>query len=167
LERQTNIDTVAAHLTESARPGDLIVISPWQYAISLARYYPGPLKSVALPNISDLRVHRYDLFREKMASSTPIQDVLDQVETTLKNGNRVWLVGGIKLPPAGESPRTLPPLPSGSGGADNVAYTEAWRIQLGAFLRGHGQHGQMVALPLPAPVNQFENVPLVMVEGWQ
>ncbi len=166
LERQTNIDIVADQITQSARPTDLIVIAPWQYGISFQRYYRGSTPSITLPVISDLRVHRYDLFREKMTSPEPIQDVLDRVQATLSTGNRVWLVGGIKLPQQGETARTLPPLSVTSAGGDNVAYSETWRAQLGAFVRQHAQHGQAVSLPSRGAVNQFENVPLVLADGW-
>src|SRR5205823_12121350 len=34
LERQTDINVVAQKITEQAKPSDLIVLAPWQYAIS-------------------------------------------------------------------------------------------------------------------------------------
>lgn len=166
LERQTNIDIVAEQIARSARSDDLIVIAPWQYGISFQRYYRGPTPSITLPFISDLRVHRYDLFRDKMASPNPIDDVLEKIRLTLAGGNRVWLVGGVKLPQQGQAPRVLPPLSGSSGGGDNVAYSEAWRAQLGIFVREHGQHGETVSLPSTAVISQFENVPLVEVDGW-
>ena len=167
IERQTNIDIVADKVTKLAKPADLIVVAPWQYGISFQRYYHSNTPWITLPAIPDLRVHRYDLFREKMLSPRPIDDVLERVRQTLAAGNRVWVVGGIKLPPEGRAPRSLPLPPKSSAGWDNVAYSDSWMQQLSAFVRAHSEHGQTVPLGSIGPINNFEDVPLVVVNGWQ
>ncbi len=167
LERQTNIDIVSKKVADLAKPTDLIVVAPWQYGISFNRYYHGATPWITLPMIADLRVHRYDLMFEKMTSPHPIDDVLEMVSQALASGNRVWFVGGIKLPPPGKQPLSLSPAPSDAFGFDNTAYTESWLEQLGAFVRTHSEHGQTVLLPSTAAVNDFENVPLFAVDGWQ
>ena len=167
IERQTNIDIVAKKVSESAKPADLIVVAPWQYGISFRRYYHGNTPWMTLPTIADLRVHRYDLFREKMLSPQPIDDVLERIRQILAAGNRVWLVGGIKLPSEGKPARSLSPAPNATAGWDNVAYSDAWLEQLGTFVRAHSEHGQTVRLPSTGAVNSFEDVPLVVVDGWQ
>jgi hypothetical protein len=167
LERQTNIDIVAQKISDEAKPSDLIVLAPWQYGISFNRYYHDATPSITLPSIVDLRVHRYDLFREKMLSEHPIDDVMEKIQQTLASGNRVWIVGGIKLPAAGRGPRSLPPAPNANAGWDNVAYSDAWMEQLGVFVREHSQRGQNVSLPSHGPINPFEDVPLLVVDGWQ
>ncbi len=165
-ERQTNIDIVAKKVTELAKPADLIVVAPWLYGISFNRYYRGQTPWITLPSIRDLRIHRYDLFREKILSPNPIDDVLEKVHQTLAAGNRVWFVGGIKLPPKGRPPLSPPHSPNGSVGWDNVDFSESWLEQLGVFVRTHSEHGQTISLPSEA-VNNFEDVPLVVVDGWQ
>jgi len=166
VERQTNIDIVAKKVTELAKPADLIVVAPWLYGISFNRYYRGQTPWITLPSIRDLRIHRYDLFREKILSPNPIDDVLEKVHQTLAAGNRVWFVGGIKLPPKGRPPLSPPHSPNGSVGWDNVDFSESWLEQLGVFVRTHSEHGQTISLPSEA-VNNFEDVPLVVVDGWQ
>ena len=166
-ERQTNIDIVAKRISDEAKANDLIVIAPWQYAISFNRYYRGVTPSITLPAIGDLRVHRYDLLRDKMLAEHPIDDVLEKTRQTLASGNRVWIVGAIRLPPQGRAPRNLPPAPSADVGWDNVAYSDAWLEQFGAFVREHSEHGQTVPLKLTSSINPFENVPLLVVDGWQ
>ena len=166
-ERQTNIDIVAEKIASEAKPSDLIVLAPWQYAISFNRYYHGATPEITLPAIADLRVHRYDLFREKMIADHPIDDVLEKIRQTLAAGNRVWIVGGIKLPPEGRPPRSLPPAPNNHAGWDNVAYSDAWMEQLGVFVREHSGRGQTVPLPNAGPINPFEDVPLMAIDGWQ
>ena len=167
LERQTNIDIVAQKISQDAKPADLIVIAPWQYGISFNRYYHGGTPRITLPSIADLRVHRYDLFREKMIAEHPIDDVLEKIRQTLASGNRVWIVGGIKLPPEGRAPRSLPSAPNSSAGWDNVAYSDAWMEQVSVFVREHSAQGQTVSLPSVGPVNPFEDVPLMVIGGWQ
>jgi hypothetical protein len=167
LERQTNIDIVAQKIIEQAKPTDLIVIAPWQYAISFNRYYRGVTPSITLPAIGDLRVHRYDLLRDKMLAEHPIDDVLEKTRQTLASGNRVWIVGAIRLPPQGRAPTNLPPAPSADVGWDNVAYNDSWLKQFGAFVREHSEHGETVPLKLTSSINPFENVPLLVVDGWQ
>ena len=166
VERQTNIDIVAKKVTELAKPADLIVVAPWLYGISFNRYYRGQTPWITLPSIRDLRVHRYDLFREKILSPNPIDDVLEKVHQTLAAGNRVWFVGGIKTPPKGRPPLSPPHSPNGSVGWDNVDFSESWLEQLGVFVRTHSEHGQTISLPSEA-VNNFEDLPLVVVDGWQ
>jgi len=167
IERQTNIDIVADKVTKLAKPADLIVVAPWQYGISFQRYYHSNTPWITLPAVPDLRVHRYDLFREKMLSPRPIDDVLERVRQTLAAGNRVWVVGGIKLPPEGRAPSSLPLPPNSSAGWDNVAYSDSWMQQLSAFVRAHSEHGQTVPLGSIGLINNFEDVPLVVVNGWQ
>jgi hypothetical protein len=167
MERQTNVDIISRKLSEVAKNSDLIVVAPWQYGITFNRYYRGAAPWITLPAIDEHRVHRYDLLQQKMASPHPIDDVLGIVRNTLASGNRVWFVGGIRLPQPGERPRSLPPAPATGFGWDNVAYSESWREQLGAFVRAHAERGQSVPLSGAGPVNDFENVSLAVAQGWQ
>ena len=136
-ERQTNIDIVAHKLEEIAAPKDLIVVSAWQYGIAFNWYYRGATPWVTLPMITDHQIHRYDLLKAKMMSSSPIEDLLDLISRTLASGNRIWFVGGIRVLRDGEEPLSLPPAPNSKFGWNNLAYMESWRQQLGAFLRTH------------------------------
>jgi hypothetical protein len=167
IERQSNIDVVAKRVTELAKPVDLIVVAPWQYGISFNRYYKGAARWITLPKIADLRFHRYDLFREKMVSPHPIDDVLEEVQRGLAAGNRVWFVGGLTQLQENDVPRFLSPAPDPTSGWDNRAYNRSWLEQLSAFVRAHGERGQTVPLPSTSPVNELENVPLMVVDGWQ
>jgi hypothetical protein len=167
IERQSNIDAVARKVMEVAKPVDLIVVAPWQYGISFNRYYRGAAPWITLPKIADLRVHRYDLFREKMVSPHPIDDVLGDVQRALTAGNRVWFVGGLTQLQENDMPRFLSPAPDPTSGWDNRAYNRSWLEQLSAFVRAHGERGQTVPLPSASPVNELENVPLMVVDGWQ
>src|SRR4029077_10013018 len=60
-ERQTNMDVVAKTLTEKTAPSDLILLSPWQYGIPFNWYYGGETPWLTLPQVTEHRLHRYDL----------------------------------------------------------------------------------------------------------
>jgi hypothetical protein len=166
-QRQTNIDIVAKKVSGLAKPHDLIVVAPWQFGISFNRYYGGEAPWVTLPNIDDHRIHRYDLMLEKMTSSQPIDDVLNKIGRTLASGNRVWVVGEIRSLAEGQQALWLPPAPKDRFGWDNAAYTESWIQQMSVFLRQHGERGETVHLAPGGSVNEYEDVPLLVVQGWQ
>ena len=76
----------------------------------------------------------------------------------------LFLVNEMKK--AGELPRDLVVKVSVQVGAANPVSVR-WMEQLGAFVRTHSEHGQTVSIQADKPINQFENVPLVVVDGWQ
>ena len=108
--RQTNGDLIAAQVAGSAAPDDLIIVHPWYLGLTYNYYYRGAAKWTTLPPIEDYRFHRYDLIKEKLATANAIAPVLAQVETILRSGHRVWIVGEVTAPPAGAP---VPPRPAG------------------------------------------------------
>ena len=64
--RQSNVDLIADWLGSQAQTGDLIIVNPWFLGVSFNRYYRGVAPWVTVPVLSDRRIHRYDLMREKM-----------------------------------------------------------------------------------------------------
>lgn len=164
--RQTNVDLVAREVARAAAPQDLVVVSSWFEGVSFNRYYTGPARWLTLPDLPDHRIHRYDLLKVRMASLHPIDDVLAAVAATLRSGHRVWLVGGARWPKPGEAVAVLPPAPRSSEGWHDWPYTGSWSRQLGAFLESHAGHLATVAVPAGDPVNELENLPLVVAEGW-
>jgi hypothetical protein len=165
-ERPTNIDIVAHKLEESAAPTDLIVVSPWPFGIPFNWYYHGATPWVTVPQINEHRIHRYDLLKAKMTSSDPIADLRDVISRALRSGNRVWFVGGISVPRGSAAPLSLSPAPDSKFGWNNLAYVESWIEQLGVFVRAHAAAAQSVPVSAGGPVNNFENVPLVVAQGW-
>jgi hypothetical protein len=166
-ERQTNVDFAAQAVTRLAARNDLVVVVPWQFGIPFNRYYYGSARWTTIPNIGNHTVHRYDLLRQKMISPHPIGDVLEEIQQSLAAGNRVWFVGGLNQPQKNRTPAFLSPAPDPISGWNNLAYSRSWLQQLGDFVRAHSERGQSVSLPSTSPVNEFENVPLMVVNGWQ
>ena len=168
LERRTNVDLAAAQLEKQAVPGDLILVNPWYLGITWQRYYHGNVDWVTIPPIEDLRIHRYDLLRERMERPDPIGPVLEQAARALQTGHRVWLVGGLPPPDASGAPPSLPPAPQSSFGWQSGPYLEAWGKQAAYALGSHAQRSESVPVSPPqgSHVSLYESVPVYVVSGW-
>jgi len=167
-ERQTNIDVAARTVTDRAVPGDLIVVTPWQFGIPFQHYYRGTAPWMTIPSIADHRIHRYDLMKAKMISAHPIDDLGQAVRATLLSGRCVWFVGGLNLPPPENGPMVLPPAPASRFIWDNRAYTASWWQQLSVYAVSHANKVEAVPLSLPqsARINELEETSLAVVQGW-
>ena len=155
-------------MTERATPNDLVLVVPWQFGIPFNRYYHGRAHWTTIPKIEDHAVHRYDLFKAKMLSDHPTDDVAEMIRLTLSSGNRVWLIGGLNLPRPEEGPMTLPPAPASRFKWDNRAYTAAWLQQVSVFIALHAGEIEPITLPQPESmrINELEQTSLVVAEGW-
>ena len=165
--RETNIDLVAAKLKEAAQPGDLILVSPWFYGVSLQRYFD-PARWTTLPPMKEIRIHRYDLMKKAMVEENPIGPLLDQVTATLRAGNTLWVLGVFQTPPPGNPQPVYPPYHGGMDMADSV-YFSSWMFQISALVQNHSIEGGQVNVEVPGgqPVNPLENVPLLAIRGWR
>jgi len=163
-QRQTNIDLVAQKIEQEAGSGDLVIVNPWSVGISFDRYYHGPARWLTVPNISDHRIHRYDLVKEKMMSATPLEDLKHEIVTTLHGGNRVWVVGTLAPPENPGVPLFPFPAPDPEFGWQHMIYREAWTRQLRDFMNRHARQARCLIEPM-ANVNPLENVPLWLVDG--
>ncbi len=166
--RMTNIDQVADLLEQRAGPRDVVVVNPWFYGISFHRYYTGSARWMTLPELEDHRMHRYDLFKARMAMADPLRDVRFAMRRALRSGHRVWLVGSYDLPPEGQSPPVLGPAPGGwHSGWRDAPYAISWSQQLGDYLREHAIREEEVHDPAGHRVSGFESVPLRVFQGWR
>ena len=162
--RQTNIDLICSRLEAMASRDDLIVVNPWMLGITFDRYYKGSTPWSTLPDIQDHKVHRYDLFKEKMMDSEPITPLLSRISQTLHGGHRVWLVGGLHFFFPGDSPGNLPLAPRATSGWLASPYYLVWSQQAAYWVMRQTQGYTIVPVPVPGPVNPYENQILVMVE---
>ena len=161
-ERLTDIDLVAHKLEQEASRDDLIVLNPWNFAPSFYRYYHGLTPWITVPTMSEHRIHRYDLMKSKTMEVDPLNDVRSAIQQTLQSYHRVWIVGGA-LPPDENMPR-LGPAPNPYFGW--AGYMNFWSMELGSFLNQHAATGMVVIERMPG-VNDGENVPLLVAQGWQ
>lgn len=165
--RQTNVDLIATHLGSLASTNDFILVDPWHCGLTFQRYYKGQTPWMTLPPIRDLSLHRFDLIKEQMSSPNPIAPVLTRITETLQSGGRVWLVGSLNFDPPDMVPPKTPPAPHPQWGWNTDAYSRAWSVQTGFFIQNHAKRGELVPVSVDVPVNWYENLRLVMVEGWQ
>jgi len=162
--RQTNIDVIAARLREQAKPNDLILVYPWFCGVTFNRYYQGSTPWTTLPALPDFRVGRYDLLRERLAATAPIQPVLDQIARTLGAGNRLWIVGELPPPEPGETaPPDLPPAPDGPYGWADMPYSYVWGRQAESFIAAHGWQTEALPTGSGDDVSSYEKSSLSVV----
>ena len=168
--RQTNGDLLAAQVAGNAAADDLVVVHPWYFGLTYGYYYRGAAKWTTLPPIADYRFHRYDLIKEKLATTNAIAPVMARVEAVLRSGHRLWIVGELSAPPAGAPiPRDPPVAPHGPLGWSDHPYTEAWGYELGYFLMQHITNATLFVNPFTnaIPINPMERMTLVVASGWK
>jgi hypothetical protein len=163
-ERETTIDLLAKNLQRYAMPDDLIIVNPWFLGPSFSWNYHGQTRWMTLPELSEKRIHRYDLVKAKMEQSDAIADLREAISRTLQAGNRVWLLGGAQ-PSTEEGPLFLAPAPDPVFGWSSQAYTYAWSMQIGAFVGKHVVEGEVVIAPAKN-ISPNENIPLLIARGW-
>jgi hypothetical protein len=165
--RQTNVDLIASKLDQSAKGGDLVVVSPWYHGVAFQRYYRGQAPWMTVPPIEDLRIHRYDLLKEKMTSSDAVGTLLARMAETLRSGNSLWLVGAFRLRSKGLLAETLPPAPDSRSGWNNYVYISNWAAQAEHLVQAGACEVEAIAVFSDARVNPYENLELQVARGWR
>ncbi len=166
-QRWTNGDQLAVTLAQSISPDDLVIVHPWYYGLTFARYYHGGAVWKTLPPIEDYRFHRYDLIRQKLQMTNAIQPVLETAEATLRSGRRIWIVGEVPiLNSSNPPPADLPPAPNGPKGWLDSPYTHAWGTKLGYILASHATNATRLVDPSTRGPKPWESMGLTVVSGW-
>jgi peptidoglycan/LPS O-acetylase OafA/YrhL len=165
--RQTNIDLIVSQLAPRIAKDDLILVHPWYCGATFQRYYRGPTPWTTLPPLEQIEMQPLVSFKRQMVALNPIQPVIDQIAKSLESGHRVWLVGKFLVPKEGELPPETPPAPNAPWGWAHHGYVNAWGAQVGHFLRTHAVGGEILPPAFDGPVNPYEKLPVVMVEGWR
>jgi len=165
--RQSNIDLLAAKLKEAAQPGDLILVSPWYYGVSLQRYLDSS-RWTTLPPMEEIRIHRYDLMKKAMMTENPIGPLLDQVQAALRSGHKLWVAGIFQDTPDGNPQPVYPPYNGGMERADSL-YFSSWMFQIAYLVEKHATGCDPVEIPVPGSqaVDPREDVPLQVIRGWR
>lgn len=163
--RKTNVDLVAAKLESTATDEDLVVVSPWYCGVSFDRYYRGSAGWVTVPPVSTHGIHRYDLMKRAMMSPDAMRPVLERMQAVLAGGHRVFWVGEIMAPPAGQAPPVLAPAPGTPWRWQEEPYIRSWILQAGSVLRQYGRRAGTIPVPVEGPVNGYENLPVIVVDG--
>lgn len=93
--------------------------------------------------------------------------LLLRLERTLRGGGKVFWVGELAAPPAGEPPPRLPPAPSPVFGWSDVPYYEAWKPEAGAFLSRRSTAFAQLSIAGTERVGSYEIPPVFVLEGWR
>lgn len=165
--RQTNVDLIARQLEAAATAADLIVVNPWYVGITFRYYYRGPTRWMTIPPLDDTRTHRYDLVKERMMAARPLAPLHAAMEDVLRRGHRLWVVGSLTVPPPGTAPVVLPPAPDAPMGWADMPYTLSWSMQTGSLVQTHAVRWGIVPVVVEQPVSHFEDLELLVVEGWR
>jgi len=159
--RRSNVDLIAAVLSQKASEGDLIVVqSAWE-GITFNRYYHGRASWVTVPPIDSHQVHRNDLVMDKMNQPDSMAPVLREITDTLRGGHQVWLVGSRatlrpKLPPP-----SIPPTKLWS------SYLNYWGAELAICLQDHAQQEGVLEISGYGPVCHLEDLPVRRFSGYK
>ena len=169
--RRSNLDLVAAFLSQNASARDLIVVQDVWEGITFSRYYHGQTQWLSVPPIDSHDLYRIDLVMAEMNQPEAMSPVLTAISNTLTTGHQVWLVGSSSIersPEAPPGPIPLPPLPSEMptrwwGGS----YSYWWNQQLATFLLDHAEKGSAETIAAPGPVSHFEDVSVMRFTGYK
>jgi hypothetical protein len=163
--RMTNVDLIARTIEQSAGPRDLVLVNEWYMGISFNRYYRGKTRWMTVPAIEEHRMHRFDLIKAKMQSSDALLEIRRAMRRTLRNGNSVWVVGHLELPPGRRPMTSLPPAPHGRWGWLDGPYTRVWTRQIGLFLEGSAARKRRIFVPAGGRVSGMENLRVWVFKG--
>ena len=161
--RMTNCDTIAKVLEQRASRDDLIVVTSLFYGVSFQRYYHGEAEWLAVPTVADFSLQRWDLLKLALAQPDPVAEIVSRLETVLRNGHKVFLVGKLP-PPLSEQPEPLPPAPHPEFGWELEPYLAYWRLELAYWLEHHALHGTDLGID-QTRINPFEQLGLFEVSG--
>jgi hypothetical protein len=166
--RRTNMDLIASKLRTESTPRDLIVVTPFYCGIGFQYYYHGSTPWMTLPPIAWSEVHNaYENVKPYLMQNEPLGSTIERIGATLRDGGRVWFVGGVRLPPDGTLPPASPPAPHPEWGWSDEMYTQIWSLQVGHFIKQRAATARVHEIKTDGPVQRFENLPLVEVAGWR
>ena len=162
----TNCPDVASRVAESATQDDLVIVTAFYYAVSFERYYQGKASWMSLPEIADHSIHRWDLMKDMMMQRDPLVGLLAQMESTLRGGHNVYLVGTL---PAADSaqPEPLPPAPDSDYGWELAHYQENWQARLSYVIEHHATSGHNLLPAGSVDRASREVIGAYVVSGWR
>jgi hypothetical protein len=162
--RRTDCDLAALAVAERSDKNDFAIVMRFTHAITFARYYQGAAIWKSVPDIRDHRQHRWDLARDAMMHPDSIREILLRIESTLKSGQKVFLVGRF---PRAESalPAALPPAPQ--SGWRLFVYQNNWDKQIAYLLRSHALETDRVAFSQEQSIDPREHEEVFVFSGWR
>jgi hypothetical protein len=164
--RATNCDLAAAAVANRAGPNDDVVVTSFYFGISFQRYYHGAAAWISVPDVADHTQHRWDLVKEVMAKPDPIRNVLAQIESTLRSGQKVFFVGTL-VQPDELKPEPLAPAPQTIHGWKIFPYEDNWLRQIVYLLKQHALGLENLSPIQDQPVDTREDLEVFVASGWR
>lgn len=163
--RQTNIDLIAEKLNVEAQKNDLILVGDWVEGVSFSRYYRGTAPWQTIPPLADHSIHRFDLAHRGLGHYSQLAGYLARMESTLRGGGRIWIVGDIGLDQT--KARQFEAFKPNAPLHNYAVHTENWKLRVAQLLYDHGGKTNHFWLPEEQPVSSYENPPLFVINGWR
>lgn len=164
----TNVDIAARAIQNEAHPGDLVVVSPFFYGLTYARYHTGPAEWTSIPPFGHLGVHRYDLLKTEMSRPDPadtLAPIQSRIATTLGQGHRVFFLGQWLTPEASTVAAPKPQIIAGDYRGHVGEFFDYWNSETVQFITAHSAKVTPLVLKTRFPVSEYERVELVVAEG--
>ena len=165
--RLTNVDLTAQEIARRAGPEDLVVVDYYFHAISFQHYYQGKAPWVAVPNVADVSMHRWDLLAATMDRTKPVDSVLRRIDRTLQTGHDVYVVGLVPTNKELVAPLDLPPTSENSFGRNLWPYVRRWSSQVAFTAQTHSTRVAVIPVPSQQPISTAETVRAMVVSGWK
>jgi hypothetical protein len=156
----------AALVAKSAGPDDLVIVTRFTHAPTFQRYYRGTAPWTSVPALGDHLQHRAYLAGSALLNPDAIRDLLGQMESELKAGRKVFLVGRF---PRAEKELTVPTVlkPQDSGGWKLGIYLGIWHSQIVSLLRQHAVQVANINLHESRPIDPQEKEDVFVFSGWK
>lgn len=165
--RLTNCDMAANILTQKATADDFILLSGFWLGLSFDRYYHGPTKWKSIPEMNDFSSYRWDLAMEAMSNPEPLVGLFQDIQKTLQNGHKVFLVGNIVVQLPATAPEPLPPAPQTTYRWNLRRYMANWHAQIAYYLERHSEHKDSIPVKVDQPVYDLEDMGIVALSGYR
>ena len=164
--RRTNCDLAAAVVANSAAQDDLVIVTRFTHAPTSQRYYRGTAPWPSVPAVADHLQHRAYLARSVKLNPDTIRDILLSIESELKAGHKVFLVGRFPLSEIGR-PVSITSTPESGSSWRLGIYLNMWRSQIVNLLGQHAVQVLKIALNESPPIDPQEKEDVFLFSGWK
>jgi hypothetical protein len=159
--RMTNVDQLARRIATEANPKDFIIIKNWTFGQTFEHYFNGSNDWSTVPPIANLKTFQPDLYIEQAKNTNAMQPLLSHLETTLRTGHQIWVIGSFTG--WNQASTNAPSIPVGweelIGGPFNQCVND--------FLRVHSAQIQCLDAGTNENVNYNERAALYQCGGWR
>ena len=100
-----------------------------------------------------------------MTEAAPIGELLTSVETALRSGHRLFVVGPFTSIPT-EPPVPIAPAPTTTHGWSLYAYLANWKDQLAFLISRHALEGGKLPLAGGENIDPIEKLNVSVISGW-